>query len=76
MRERAKGILINLKNKNSDLKESFDAYVKSLSESLEIPERIAVNLVTDELVMQYEKQLILSELFSKYTLEDMKKTKD
>ena len=76
MRERAKKILIELKNKNSDLKESFDAYVKSLSESLEIPERIAVNLVTDDLVMQYEKQLILSELFSKYTLEDMQKTKD
>ena len=73
MREKAKKILLALKAKNKELSAAFDSYVKQLSEELEIEERIAVTLVTDELVNRNQKQLILSELFSKSTLKNFKK---
>ena len=73
MRERAKKILLKLKEKNKALSEVFDDYVKSLSVSLEISESIAVTLVTDELVNKYQKDLILRDLFSSSTLEILDK---
>ena len=69
MREKAKKILLELKAKDKELSEAFDAYVKKLCAELDIEESIAVTLVTDELVNRNQKQLILSELFSKSTLK-------
>ena len=73
MRERAKQIFLDLKEKDKALSTAFDEYVESLSLSLEVPKDIAVTLVTDELVNKYEKNLILRELFSKMTLENLDK---
>ena len=72
MKEQAKQIFLELKEKDKALSEAFNSYVKKLSEDLEIDERIAVALVTDELVNRYEKQLILKDLFSKFSLENLK----
>ena len=72
MKERAKQALLELKEKNKDLSEAFDAYVKKLAEELEIPESIAVTLVTTELVNANERKLILHDLFSKATLDEVK----
>ena len=71
MKEKARKILDELKEKDKALSESFDAYVKQVAERLEIPEEIAVRLVKEELVNKYEKKLILSNLFSKMTLEEV-----
>ena len=73
MRERAKKILLELKEKNKVLSDVFDDYVKHLSVNLEINESIAVSLVTEELINKYQKDLILHELFSKSTLENLEK---
>lgn len=73
MREKAKRILIELKEKNKALSEVFDEYVKSLSDELEIPKDIAITLVTDELINKYQKDLILRDLFSRATLEILDK---
>ena len=73
MKEKAKRILIELKEKNKVLSEAFDEYVKSLSDELEIPKDIAITLVTDELVNKYQKDLILRDLFSRATLEILNK---
>lgn len=62
-----------LKEKNKALSEVFDEYVKLLSEELEIPKEISITLVTDELVNKYQRDLILKELFSKATLENLDK---
>ena len=72
MKERAKQALLKLKAQNKDLSDAFDAYVKKLAEELEIPESIAVTLVTTELVNRNEKKLILHDLFSKATLDEVK----
>ena len=72
MKERAKQALLELKEKNKDLSEAFDAYVKKLAEELEIPESIAVTLVTTELVNANERKLILHDLFSKTKLDEVK----
>ena len=69
MREKAKKILQVLRFKDKVLSEAFNSYVDKLTESLEIPRDIAVKIVTDELVLEYEKKLILSELFSQSTLD-------
>ena len=73
MRERAKEILIRLKEKDELLSKAFDEYVQLLVKELEISERIAITLVTDELVNSFQKDLILRDLFSKSTLEKLKK---
>lgn len=73
MKEKAKQIFLELKEKDNALSEAFNSYVKKLSENLEINESIAVTLVTDELVNRYQKRLILNDLFSKYSLENLKK---
>ena len=73
MREKAKEILLELKAKDKVLSDAFDAYVNHLKETLEIPKEIAVSLVTSELVSKYEKDLIMRDLFSKITLESIKK---
>ncbi len=73
MREKAKQIFLDLKEKDKALSTAFDEYVESLSLSLDVPKDIAVTLVTDELVNKYEKNLILRELFSKMTLETLDK---
>ena len=73
MKEKAKQIFLNLKEKNSALAIAFNEYVELLSAELEISEDIAVTLVTDELVNKYQKDLILRELFSKMTLENLDK---
>jgi len=69
MKEKAKEIFNKLKEKNKELSDIFNEYVDSLSVDLEIPREIAVTLVTDQLVVENEKKLILHGLFSKYTLE-------
>ena len=73
MNERAKQIFNELKEQDDSLSKSFDVYVKKLSEELEIPEEIAVTIVTDELVNRYENKLILKGLFTKRTLEKLGK---
>ena len=70
MKEKAKEIFNQLKEKNEELNDSFNAYVDSLTENLEIPREIAVTLVTEELVNANQKKLILHGLFSKWTLEE------
>ena len=72
MKERAKQVLMELKEKNKELSDAFDAYVKKMAEELEIPESIAVSLVTTEMVNRNEKKLILHDLFSKVTLDEVK----
>ena len=72
MKEKAKKVLLELKAQNKDLSDAFDAYVKKLAEELEIPESIAVSLVTTEMVNRNEKKLILHDLFSKATLDEVK----
>ena len=73
MRERAKKILLDLKQKDKALSTAFNEYVEHLSKELEIEEELAVTLVTDELVNKYKKDLILRDLFSRLTLENLKK---
>ena len=73
MKERAKEILLNLKEKDKALSAAFDDYVEHLVKELEISRDIAVTLVTDELVNKYHRDLILRDLFSKATLETVKK---
>lgn len=69
MRERAKEVLLKLKSEKREIAEAFDNYVKHLVEELEIEESLAVTLVTDDLVNEYESRLIMHELFKKSTLE-------
>lgn len=73
MKEKAKRILLELKARDAALSKAFDGYVEQLSRELEIDKDIAVTLVTDELVNRNQKELILSSLFSKATLEGLKK---
>ena len=73
MKEKARHILLDLKTRDEELKKIFDEYVNLLRDELDIEEEIAVRLVTDELVNKYEKQLILRNLFSNLTLENLKK---
>lgn len=73
MREKAKNILFELKEKDTALSTAFNEYVEHLSNSLEISKDLAVTLVTDELVNKYERDLILRDLFSRLTLENIKK---
>lgn len=72
MRERARNALNELKAKDQDLRDKFNSYVALLAEELEIPEDVAVALVTEELVNRNERKLILYDLFSKKTLENVK----
>lgn len=69
MKERAKEILLKLKSEKKEFSEVFNNYVKHLVVELEIDESLAVTLVTDELVNQYERKLIMQDLFSKLTLD-------
>ena len=55
MKERAKEILLKLKSEKKEFSEVFNNYVKHLVVELEIDESLAVTLVTDELVNQYER---------------------
>ena len=71
MKKKALKILDEFRAQDKALSEAFDAYVKQITERLEIPEEIAVRLVREELVNKYEKKLILSNLFSKMTLEEL-----
>ncbi|MBQ7339228.1 MAG: hypothetical protein IJW43_00035 [Clostridia bacterium] len=70
MKEKAKEILLGLKQKDKVLASAFNEYVELLVSSLEIPKDIAITLVTSELVNKYQKELILRDLFSKSTLEE------
>lgn len=70
MRERAKNALEALKKEDQNLNDQFNSYVALLQEELEIPEEIAVSLVTTELINRNEKKLILHDIFSKKTLKD------
>ncbi|MBR2448936.1 MAG: hypothetical protein IKB30_02315 [Clostridia bacterium] len=69
MRERAKQALQRLKEKNKEVEKEFNEYVELLEKELEIPKEIATNLVADELVNRYKKELILHSIFSKMTLD-------
>ncbi len=72
MRDKAKEYFNELKTSDTTLQGAFNDYVDLLVARLEIPKDIAVRIVTDELVNRYEKQLLLKQLFSKMTLEDVK----
>ena len=70
MKERAREVLRDLlKSKNEEFQKSFELVAKTMAEKLEIPERIARQLVLDELVSKNEKQLILYDIFSPSTLK-------
>ncbi len=69
MKERAKKEFNKFKEKDAELNKLFNEYVEDIEIRLEIPKRIAVSLVTDELVNRYEKQLILRSIFSETTLK-------
>lgn len=73
MRDKAKAALEELKTIDKDLLDKFNSYVANLKEELEIPEEIAVTLVTDKLIKINEKKLILYSLFGKDALEIMRK---
>ena len=69
MRERAKEILEKLKQERKEFAAAFNNYVEHLSAELEIDESLAVTLVTDDIVNEYESRLIMHDLFRKSTLE-------
>ena len=73
MRDKAKAALEELKTIDKDFLDKFNSYVALLKEELEIPEEIAVTLVTDKLIKINEKKLILYSLFGKDALEIMRK---
>ena len=70
MIEKAKEALEELKAQNQDLQDKFNTYVSYLQQELEIPEEIAVSLVTTELVNLNKKKLMLHALFSEKTLKE------
>ncbi len=70
MKERAREVLRDLlKSKNDEFQKNFELVAKSMAKELDIPERIARQLVLDELVSKNEKQLILYDIFSPSTLK-------
>lgn len=71
MKEKAKEILLKLKEKNKVLSDSIDDYVKAVAKELEISDEIASRLVMTEIVNKNQKQLILSQLFSPSTLNEV-----
>ncbi len=71
MKEKAKEILLRLKEKNKVLSDSIDDYVKAVAKELEISDEIASSLVMTEIVNKNQKQLILSQLFSPSTLDEV-----
>ncbi len=68
-KERAKQVLEDLKAKNSEFKKSFDDVVNQMVADLEIPERIASQIVLDQLTNDNEKRLILYDIFSPSVLK-------
>ena len=73
MEEKAKEVLLRLKGEDTAFSDAFDAYVNALVKELEIPEKIAVALVTTETVKKYQRKLILHDLFSKSTVDEVLK---
>lgn len=71
MNEKAKEVLLSLKEQDAELAKSFDAYVDALVKNLEIPRNIAVTLVTTEMVNKNETKLILYDLFSEKTIKSV-----
>jgi len=69
MKERAREVLLELKSKNEEFQKSFELVALAMAKELEIPERIARQLVLDELVSKNEKQLILYDIFSPSVLK-------
>ncbi len=70
MKEKAKEILLKLKQKKQELSDSIDAYSNMVAKELDIPEEIAKTVVLDDITNKYQKQLLLYELFSEETLKD------
>ena len=70
MKEKAKEILLKLKEKNEFISNEIDSYAKLLASELDIPEDIAKNCVLDDLSNKYQKKLILLELFATDTLKE------
>ena len=68
-KERARKVLEDLKAKNSEFKKSFDDVVNQMVADLEIPERIASQIVLDQLTNDNEKRLILYDIFSPSVLK-------
>lgn len=68
-KERAEKVYLSLKSKHACLQKEFDATVKKMVNDLEIPERIARQIVLDQLVSDNEKQLILYDIFSPSVLK-------
>lgn len=67
--ERAKEVLKELKSKHEEFNNSFEDVVKKMVKDLEIPERIARQIVLDQLASDNAKQLILYDIFSPSVLE-------
>ena len=67
--ERAEKVFLELKSKNESLQKDFDLLVDGMVKDLEIPERIARQIVLDQLVSDNQKQLILYDIFSPSVLK-------
>ena len=68
-KKRAEKVFLELKSKNENLQKDFDLLVNGMVKELEIPERIARQIVLDQLVSDNEKQLILYDIFSPSVLK-------
>ena len=71
MNDKAKEVLLRLKEQDAELSKSFEAFVDAIVRELEIPRNIAVTLVTTEMVNKNEKKLILYDLFSEKTIKEV-----
>ena len=67
--ERAKKVIEELKSKNKGFQDSFNAVVKQMVDDLEIPERIASQIVLDQIANDNAKKLILYDIFSPSVLK-------
>ena len=63
MEEKAKETLKKLLDKQEYLRDQFNSYVALMVEELEIDEKLARTLVTDQLVHNNFKKLVLIEMF-------------
>lgn len=70
MKEKAKEILLKLKEKHKELSDSIDDYARLVSKELDIPEDIAKTVVLDDITNKHLKRLLLVELFNEDILKD------
>ena len=70
MQQRAKEVLLTLKEKNKELSDSIDNYAGLVAKELDIPVDIAKTVVLTDLCKENEKKLILLGLFGLDTLKE------